>query len=84
MLKVRIETMLAVLCAALAGLTVVWPPWIETIVRVEPDGGSGETEWLIVIALSLLALGAALLARRHYLAARRLWPDPGSPLAPER
>jgi hypothetical protein len=32
----------------LLGLTLVSPHWIETLFHVDPDGGSGQTEWVIV------------------------------------
>jgi hypothetical protein len=50
--------------------TAIWPTWIETLTRLEPDGGSGETEWQIVIALGAAALVAAVLARRDHRLAR--------------
>jgi H+/Cl- antiporter ClcA len=71
MLKARIETALAVVAGALAVATLVWPTWIETLFGVEPDGGSGATEWWLVVALALVALVAGLLARRDFAAARR-------------
>jgi H+/Cl- antiporter ClcA len=70
MLKARIETVLAVVTGILAIVTLVWPTWIETLVGVDPDSGSGATEWLIVIALAGLAVASGLLARRDYQAAR--------------
>jgi hypothetical protein len=70
MLRARIETALAVLFTMAAIATAVWPRWIETLTRLEPDGGSGETEWQIVIALGAAALAAAALARRDFRLAR--------------
>jgi hypothetical protein len=45
MLKARIETALAVVAAALAVVTFIWPIWIETVFSVDPDGGDGTAEW---------------------------------------
>jgi hypothetical protein len=70
MLRARIETALAVLFTLASIATAIWPTWIETLTRLEPDGGSGETEWQIVIALGAAALVAAVLARRDYRLAR--------------
>jgi len=72
MLKARIETCLAVVAGTLAVATLFWPTWIETLFGVEPDGGSGEAEWLIVAVLALVAVMLGLLARRHYRVARQL------------
>jgi hypothetical protein len=32
-------------------LTLARPDWIEAIFEVEPDGGSGEFEWVLVAVL---------------------------------
>jgi hypothetical protein len=68
MLKVRLETALATVFAVAAVATMIWPTWIESVTRLEPDGGSGTAEWWLVIVLGLLAVVSALLARRHYRA----------------
>jgi len=70
MLKSRIETALAVLFAGMALLTAFWPDWIETVFRVDPDGGNGSAEWLVVIVLGVAAIVAFILARRDYRTAR--------------
>ena len=72
MLKARIETVLAVVAATLAVVTLIWPTWIESLFRVEPDAGSGEAEWWIVAVLAVVAVASAVLARRDYRVARRL------------
>jgi len=56
MLKARIETGLAAAAGLLAIVTLIWPTWIETLFGVEPDGGSGEAEWLVVVVLALVAV----------------------------
>ncbi|MEU9880366.1 ABC transporter permease [Streptomyces phaeochromogenes] len=49
-------------------MTVVVPQWIEAVFRVEPDGGDGSLEVMVVIALAALAvitcLDVALEVRR--------------------
>ena len=65
-----VEWTLAALLAAAAVATAVWPTWIETLFGVEPDGGSGETEWWIVVVLGVLALVVAALAGRTSIRAR--------------
>jgi hypothetical protein len=66
MLKQRIEVVLAALFGALAIITAFWPTWIETILRIDPDGGDGSAEWLVVGLLGAAAIVAAILARRDY------------------
>jgi hypothetical protein len=72
MLKARIETVLAVVAGVLAVATLIWPTWIESLFGFEPDGGSGEAEWWIVVVFAVVAVAAGLLARRDYRVARRL------------
>jgi hypothetical protein len=72
MLRPRLETALAILLAILTAVTLLWPRWIESLTGLEPDAGSGEAEWGIVIVFAVLALLAGLLARHDYrLAALR-------------
>jgi hypothetical protein len=73
MLRQRMETALSLLFGMLAAVTLFWPDWIEALTGLDPDQGSGAVEWGIVAVLGILALAAALLARRDYrLASRRM------------
>ena len=47
----------------LALLTLVWHDWIEIVFRIDPDGGSGALEWLIVVVLAVAGLVFAVLAQ---------------------
>ena len=79
MLRPRVETALAMILAVVAVLTLCWPRWIEGLTGLEPDAGSGEAEWGIVVLFAVLALAAGLLARRDYrLAALRSHPTSNS------
>jgi hypothetical protein len=56
---------LGVLSLGLLALTVLDVAWIETVFRVDPDGGDDSLEWLVaaglcggVVAFSLLAWGS--------------------------
>lgn len=66
MLRARIEAVLALACGILALITLIWPTWIEEMTGLDPDAGSGETEWGFVAVLGAFAVVAALLARRDY------------------
>jgi hypothetical protein len=68
--RARIETVLAVVALILAAVTAVWPTWIESLFEVSPDAGTGETEWWLVVVFVVLAVVAAILARRDLRAAR--------------
>ena len=46
----------ASVATALTLLTIVVPDWIEGFFEVEPDGGSGSLEWLLVGVLLLLSV----------------------------
>jgi hypothetical protein len=54
-----IETILACLSGGLLALTLVWHDWIELLFGVEPDGGDGSFEWVLVVVL-LVATGRSL------------------------
>ena len=79
MLKARIETVLAVVAATLAVVTLIWPMWIEDLFGVTPDAGSGETEWWLVAVFAVVAVAAGVLARRDFGVARRLGTENAQP-----
>ncbi len=70
MLKPRVETALSALFGVMAVVTAFWPDWIETVFRVDPDGGNGSAEWLAVAVLGVAAIVAFIAARRDYRIAR--------------
>ena len=69
-----IETFLASVTGVLAIITLFWHDWIETIFGVDPDKGTGSTEWLAIVILmivtTILAADARLEWRRALLAQR--------------
>lgn len=72
MMRARVDLGLAVVFAFLAIVTAIWPTWLESVIGLEPDNGTGETEWGIVAVLGVAAVIAGVLARRDY---RRLARD---------
>ena len=48
--------------AALAIATIAVPQWIELVFHIDPDGGSGSTEWLFVGLSFALAVVFSLIA----------------------
>jgi hypothetical protein len=60
----RWEFAFAGLFSALAVITAVIPDWIEVVFGIEPDGGSGSLEWIIVGVLGVLAVLLGALGYR--------------------
>lgn len=77
MKRPHLEAALCGLFVVLAVLTAAWPTWIESL-GIEPDGGDGGAEWLLVIVLGAAAGGLGLLARHDYAVARSRSPLPAS------
>jgi hypothetical protein len=66
-LRLLIEASLAALSASLGLLTYVWPSWLEAVLHVDPDGGSGAVEWLVVAGLVVATATFAFRARTEWL-----------------
>ncbi len=60
------ESMLTGLTAVLSVLTMTWPDWIEAVTGFDPDHHGGSFEWELTLALGVLALSFAALARRSW------------------
>lgn len=65
------EILLGVFFASLLIFTIAAPNWIEFVFRVDPDGGSGALEWLILAILAGVAVLNLGLARVEWRRARR-------------
>jgi hypothetical protein len=50
----------------LAALTTYSKDWIEAISGTDPDRGNGSLEWSLSIALIVVGLAAAYLARNEW------------------
>ena len=61
-----IEIGLASISAFLAIVTLLWPDWIEIVLRIDPDQGSGSLERVIVGLSFALALAFSALAHREW------------------
>ncbi|WP_068403322.1 hypothetical protein [Kribbia dieselivorans] len=72
MLRARVEMLIALVVGAAAVATYIWPTWIESLTPFEPDGGSGESEWWLVMVLAVVAIIALLLSARDFRVQRRL------------
>jgi len=58
-----VEVGLAAITAVTCLVTVVWPTWIEAVFGIDPDRGSGELEWAIVVGLAVASVTLGVLAR---------------------
>ena len=55
---------LAAISLSLAVVSLINPTWLERTFEVSPDGGSGETEWVIVAVCAIAAGVLAYAGRR--------------------
>jgi hypothetical protein len=72
MVRARIELGLSAVFAVLTAATFIWPTWIESLTGLEPDAGTGETEWWIVVLLGLVTIAFGVTGARDYRLAHRL------------
>jgi ABC-type branched-subunit amino acid transport system permease subunit len=70
MVRARLELGLGALFALGAVATAIWPTWLESLTGLEPDAGTGEAEWWLVVLLGVAAVVAGLLGRRDLRATR--------------
>ena len=60
-----LEAVLSSAALVLAIVTLLSNEWIEEVFHIDPDGGSGALEWLIVVGLAVVAVVCGALARRE-------------------
>jgi len=65
-----LEGTLACVTGLLLLLTLVWRNWIESTFGVDPDHGSGSSEWVIVGFLAVATVALVVLARVEWARAR--------------
>jgi hypothetical protein len=66
-----LELVLSLVSALLTVLVVAWPDWIERVFGVDPDAGSGASEWGIALAFIVVTLTLAALTGRTWRRDRR-------------
>jgi hypothetical protein len=64
------EMGLAIITGILFVITFVWNDWIEIVFHVDPDGGNGAVEWLIVGVLLVATITLVVLVRFEWRRAR--------------
>jgi hypothetical protein len=62
---ISVERAVAYISVVLAVATASFPAWIEAILGVDPDHGSGLVEWLLVAGLAVVGISSGALARHH-------------------
>jgi hypothetical protein len=62
--RYRLQVAFAAVCAVLTIAAAILPVWIERLTGLEPDGGSGELEWLLAVATGALSIAFGVLAYR--------------------
>jgi hypothetical protein len=65
-----LESTLGLITGMAAIITLFWQDWIEAVFGVDPDGGNGSAEWLVVFALLLITVALAVGARHEWRRAR--------------
>ena len=65
------QVTLGILFAGLFVVTVAVPDWIEEVFGVEPDGGSGALEWVVVAGCGVAAIASLGLAGMEWRRAGR-------------
>jgi hypothetical protein len=61
-----VEVGFAVLCGALAVLTIFSQDWIEALTGFDPDQHDGSVEWAVVAALALACAVLSVAARAEW------------------
>lgn len=73
-----IELTLSLTGACLTALTISLPTWIEGLFDIDPDAGSGLSEWEITLAFAIATVALFALAGRTWRRSRRIAGQYGS------
>ena len=52
-------------------LTVTHRDWIEVVIGIDPDAGSGALEWAVWVSLALVVVAVNVMMRYEWLRAKR-------------
>lgn len=64
------EAGVAATLSLFAVLTAFHPNWIELSFGIDPDSGSGMTEWMLILVPAIIAIACATFAYRKWSSAR--------------
>ena len=70
-----LEVALAILTAAAAITTIMWPEWIELVFGIEPDKGNGTLELGVTLTIAIVFAILAMAAQTEWRRALRLARD---------
>jgi hypothetical protein len=62
--RYRLQVIFAAASVILTIAAAILPAWIERLTGLEPDGGSGELEWLLAVVPGALSIAFGVLAYR--------------------
>jgi hypothetical protein len=65
-LRFWIEAGIATVTGILFVITLAAPNWIERVFGIDPDGGNGSLEWLIVGVLLIATVALSIAARNEW------------------
>jgi hypothetical protein len=74
-IRMWLELILGSITGILFAITLLARDWIEVVFGLDPDGGSGSLEWLIVGGLLAATITLFMLARMEWRKSRTVMSD---------
>lgn len=74
-IRMWLELILGSITGALFLITLLSREWIEIVFAIDPDGGNGTLEWLIVGGLLVVTITLFVLARAEWRKSRMALSD---------
>jgi hypothetical protein len=65
-LRFWVELAAGTVSLVMVAMTSLWPQWIEAVFGAAPDADSGETEWVLTVALCIFAVVMFIAARLEW------------------